>query len=166
MLSRIAPSSSLDGGAWYRVSYKGTTGFIRETNPSNGKTLMYAYSANFTDLPDGEYYTGYAQWGNAMGVVQGFGDGTFGPNQFISRQDICVLMYRYLTEYMSYELSSTTTTFGDDDSIAGYAKAAVYAMKKIGVVNGYEDGNFYPNYYATRAEVATMFANLYHWING
>lgn len=167
VLGKVEASNSLDGAVWYKVNYDGTVGYIREKSTnSSQKTLLYVYSANFTDLPDGEYYTGYAQWGNAMGVVQGFGDGTFGPNQFISRQDICVLMYRYLTEYMSYELSSTTTTFGDDSSIAGYAKAAVYAMKKIGVVNGYEDGNFYPNYYATRAEVATMFANLYHWING
>ena len=166
VLSKIAASSSLDGGVWYRVSYGGTTGFIRESNPSNGKTLLYAYSGNFTDLPDGEYYTGYAQWGNAMGVIQGYGDGTFGPEYYISRQDICVLLYRYLTEYMSYDLSSTTTTFGDDASIAAYAKQAVYAMKEIGVVNGYQDGNFYPNYYATRAEVATMFAKLYRWMNG
>ncbi len=165
VVNKISPSSSLDNNTWYRVNYSGTTGFIRESTVNNDKILLYVYSGNFQDLPNGKYYTGYAQWGNAMGIVQGYGDGRFGPDYYISRQDICVLMYRYLTEYMSYDLSSTTTTFKDDSSIADYAKTAVYAMKKIGVVNGYQDGNFYPNFYATRAEVATMFANLYRWIN-
>lgn len=166
VLGKVTASNSLDGGVWYKVNYKGTIGYIREKSTgTNPKTLLYVYTGNFTDLPNGEYYTGYAQWGNAMGVVQGFGDGTFGPNYYITRQDICVLLYRYLTEYRGYTLSSTTSTFHDDKDIAGYAKTAVYAMKKIGVVNGYENGYFYPNDYATRAEVATMFSKLYNWMN-
>ena len=42
----------------------------------------------------------------------------------------------------------------------------VYAMKSIGVVNGYSDGSFRPKGYATRAEVATMFGNLYTYLYG
>lgn len=166
VLDRVEASKSLDGGVWYKVNYKGTVGYIREQSTgTNPKTLLYVYTGNFTDLPDGEYYTGYAQWGNTMGIIQGFGDGTFGPNYYITRQDICVLLYRYLTEYRELTLSSTAQTFVDNKDIAGYAKTAVYAMKNIGVVNGYENNCFYPNDYATRAEVATMFTKLDAWLN-
>lgn len=166
VLDKISASSSLDGGVWYKVSYKGYTGYIREKSVSTPpKTLIYVYSNSFTDLESGAYYNGYVQWGSAFSLIKGIDESTFAPYDYISRQDICVLIYRYLTEYMSFNLSSTTSTFSDDANIADYAKTAVYAMKKIGVVQGYEDGCFNPYGYATRAEIATIFTNLYHWMN-
>lgn len=166
VLGRVSASNSLDGGVWYEVKYKGYQGYIRETTVSTTpKTLIYVYSGAFADLEDGSYYNGYVQWGNALGLVQGVSSSSYAPYSYISRQDLCVLIYRYLTEYMSYNLSSTTGTFTDDEDIADYAKTAVYAMKKIGVVKGYEDGSFYPFGNATRAEIATIFTNLYQWMN-
>ena len=166
VLGRVSASNSLDGGVWYEVKYKGVQGYFRETTTgSNPKTLIYVYSGLFTDLESGAYYNGYVQWGNAMGLVKGIDDNTFAPYNYITRQDICVLVHRYLTEYMSYELSTSGSTFTDDSSISDYARTAVYAMKKIGVVKGYEDGSFNPHGYATRAEIATIFTNLYQWMN-
>lgn len=166
VLGRVSASNSLDGGVWYEVKYKGVQGYFRETTTgSNPKTLIYVYSGLFTDLESGAYYNGYVQWGNAMGLVKGIDDNTFAPYNYITRQDICVLVHRYLTEYMSYELSTSGSTFTDDSNISDYARTAVYAMKKIGVVKGYEDGSFNPHGYATRAEIATIFTNLYQWMN-
>lgn len=166
ILGRVSASNSLDGGVWYEVKYKGVTGYFREkTTESNPKTLLYVYDGLFSDLEEGEYYNGYVQWGSTMGVIKGITENKYGPYNYISRQDICVLLYRYLTEYMSYNLSTSTSKFTDDAAIASYARTAVYAMRKIGVVNGYDDGGFYPQGYATRAEIATMFTNLYQWMN-
>ena len=165
VLGRVSASNSLDGGVWYEVKYKGVQGYFRETTTgSNPKTLIYVYDGLFTDLESGVYYNGYVQWGNAMGLVKGIDENTFAPYNYITRQDICVLIHRYLTEYMSYDLSTSTSKFTDDGNISDYAKTAVYAMKKIGVVNGYEDGSFNPHGYATRAEIATIFTNLYQWM--
>lgn len=166
VLGQVSSDYSLDGGVWYQVKYKGYTGYFRATTvASDPKTLLYVYDDSFKDIADGAYYNGYVQWGNALGLVKGVDSSSFAPNNYISRQDICVLIHRYLTEYMSYDLSSATGTFTDDASISEYAKTAVYAMKKIGVVKGYEDGSFNPYGYATRAEIATIFANLYQWMN-
>ncbi len=166
VLGRVSASNSLDGGVWYEVKYKGVQGYFRETTTgSNPKTLIYVYDGLFTDLESGVYYNGYVQWGNAMGLVKGIDENTFAPYNYITRQDICVLIHRYLTEYMSYDLSASTSKFTDDGNISDYAKTAVYAMKKIGVVKGYEDGSFNPHGYATRAEIATIFTNLYQWMN-
>lgn len=165
VLGRVSASNSLDGGVWYEVKYKGIQGYFRETTTgSNPKTLIYVYDGLFTDLESGVYYNGYVQWGNAMGLVKGIDENTFAPYSYITRQDICVLVHRYLTEYMSYNLSTSSSKFTDDGNISDYAKTAVYAMKKIGVVNGYEDGSFNPHGYATRAEIATIFTNLYQWM--
>lgn len=168
VLSKVSANDSIDGATWYNVEYKGEiTGYIRETlTGTNPKTLIYVYNGGFTDLPDGAFYTGYAQWGYIQGIVKGYSSTTYGPYYSITREDICVLLYRYLTEYMSYDLATTSDKFVDDSYISDYAAEAVYAMKNIGVVNGYEDGRFYPYLNASRAEVACMFANLYEYMYG
>ena len=161
----IQPQNSLDGGRWYHVKVGTVDGYMREKmTGSNGKTLLYVYSGGFTDLPNGAYYTGYAQWANIYGIMNGISSTAFSPNASISRQDICVMLYRYLKNYAGKSLSTSATSFTDDSSIASYAKDAVYAMKNIGIVNGYTDGSFKPQGYATRAEVATMFQRLYDYV--
>ena len=156
----------LDGARWYRVNTGSVTGYIRATtNNSSARKLLYVYEGSFSDLPAGAYYTGYAQWASAYGLVNGVSSTSFAPNQYIRRQDICVILYSYLTSYLGKTVSSRAATFTDDASISSYARTAVYAMKNIGVVNGYTDGSFHPTGYATRAEVAAMFESLYHYLN-
>ena len=164
VLSRVP--EGVDGGVWYRVKLNGVEGYMRETMPSNGKTLIYVYTGAFTDLPNGAYYTGYAQWAYIYGLMNGVSSTSFSPNRYISRQDICVILYRYLSNYTTKELSTALSggIFADDSSIAAYARDAVYAMKNIGVISGYTDGTFRPTGYATRAEVATMFQRLYEYL--
>ena len=158
--------SGLDGAKWYRVRVGDVEGYIREkSTSSSGKTLLYVYTGGFADLPNGIYYTGYAQWANIYGLMNGVSATSFAPNANISRQDICVMFYRYLKNYSDRTLSTSAETFKDDASISSYAKEAVYAMKNIGVVGGYSDGSFNPRGSATRAEVATMFQRLYNWMN-
>lgn len=159
--------TGIDGGLWYRVNVGGTEGYMRSIMPSNGKTLLYVYTGSFTDLPNGAYYTGYAQWANIYSIMNGVSGTTFGPNESITRQDICVMLYRYLTNYVGRSLSaSSADKFSDDSKISSYARDAVYAMQNIGVVGGYSDGTFSPRRYATRAEVAVMFERLYEYLNG
>lgn len=155
-----------DGAVWYQVKYGGYTGYIREKSTgSSGKTLLYVYTGGFQDLPAGTYYTGYAQWANIFGVMNGVSAAQFSPEQKIKREDICVLMYRYLTNYLGKSLPTNGTAFSDEAGISSYAKTAVYAMRAIGVVNGYPDNTFLPKSYATRAEVAKMFENLSAYLN-
>ena len=54
-----------------------------------------------------------------------------------------------------------TITFNDTHQISNYAKNAVDAMSKAGVINGKNRGNFDPKGLATRAEVATMIYRFF-----
>jgi hypothetical protein len=159
--------TGLDGSTWYKITYNSTTGYVREKlSSSSSKSLIYVYSGSFGDLPNGAYYTGYAQWASIYGIINGVTSSQFAPNNAITRQDICVILYRYLTSYLGKSISTSVgTAFKDNSQISSYAKSAVYAMKNIGVVQGDTNGNFNPTAYATRAEVATMFMNLYNWMN-
>ena len=156
-----------DGNYWYKVEYNGTTGYMRRNlGGDNDKTLLYVYEGGFKDLKDGAYYTGYAQWAYIYGIMNGMSSTSFSPNSNITRQDICVLLYRYLSQYSEKSISTEANAFTDSSSVSGYAKDAVNAMRNIGVITGYEDGSFRPKGYATRAEVATMFQRLYTWMYG
>lgn len=150
------------GDTWYKIIYDGTTGYVKKSY--NGKDLILAYDGGFTDVA-GQYFYGYTQWAYMNGLVNGTSSTKFSPNAAISRQDICVIMYNYLTKYLGMSISSGSKTFSDDSSIGSYAKTAVHAMSNIGIVNGYTDGSFGPKKSATRAEVATMFMRLYAYLN-
>ena len=155
-----------DGALWYNISYNGRVGYVRSVLSGPGsEKLLIAYNGKFADLGS-TYYTGYVQWAYIYGLVSGMTDTAFCPENSITRQDICVLIYNYLTAYKGRSLSAGTTQFSDDGNIADYAKTAVYAMKQIGVISGYTDGSFCPRNTATRAEVATIFMNLYNYLNG
>ncbi len=165
VLSRVP--KGVDGGQWYKINCNDAEGYVRETLPGDsGKTLLYVYTGTFKDLPNGAYYTGYAEWAYIYGIMNGVSDTKFSPNSYITRQDICVLFYRYLINYTGKKLSTEAAAFTDEADVASYALDAVHAMKNIGVLSGYSDGSVHPRGYATRAEVATMFERLYTWMYG
>jgi hypothetical protein len=117
-----------------------------------------ASSANaaFSDTAAGSYYTPYAAWASANGIVQGVGDGLFAPAREITRQEMAVMLNNYV-KFKGLELSSdVNVTFADDAEIASWAKDGVYALAGAGILNGVGGGNYAPNKTATRAEVAMM----------
>lgn len=119
----------------------------------------------FTDVPSGQWYTGAVQWGVEKGLVQGHGDGTFGTNDPITRQDTAVLAQRFLKWYseatgLTPETGAKVDSFTDASSISDYAKDAVEYCRQIGLLTGYEDGSFKPLKSITRAEAATILKRM------
>ncbi len=163
VLSTVSADKSEDGVVWYQVSYNGSTGYVRSVY--NGKTLVYV--CPFTDLTGASvsYCSGYAQWAYLNDIVNGTSSTTFSPGNAISRQDICVIIYNYLTEQLGMNLSTSSVSFSDSSSVASYAKDAVNAMVNIGIIQGDNNSKINPTAAATRAEVATMFMRLYEYLN-
>ena len=119
----------------------------------------------FTDVPSGQWYTGAVQWGVEKGLVKGQGNGIFGTNDAITRQDTAVLAERFLQWYseatgLKPESGAKVDGFTDASSIADYAKDAVEYCRQIGLLTGYEDGSFQPLKTITRAEAATILARM------
>ena len=112
-------------------------------------------SADFIDVTDGAWYSGYVSRANAIGVVNGYEDGRFGVGDKITRQDIAVILNNALN-YKAVSVQKGELNFIDNDNISDYAKEAVNVLSAMGVINGYEDGSFLPKSYATRAEAAQL----------
>jgi len=116
--------------------------------------------AHFSDVAEGQWYYKYIATAQKLGLTQGMGDGTFGVGKNISRQEMVTLLYRFAV-YMGITLKQDMefTTFTDSDAIAEYARPAVEAMVKAGIIKGM-NGAFAPEQNATRAMAAQVLYNL------
>lgn len=96
-------------------------------------------------------------------IVNGIGGEMFGKGIDITRESLCVMIYRAL-DVSDEKLNKTSekTEFLDDAEISEYAREAVYALKEAGVVSGDENGRFNPKNGATRAEAAKI---VYYTMN-
>lgn len=115
----------------------------------------HALTSSFDDVKPEDWYYGYVMALYEKKIVLGMNDTHFGSDEPISRQDICVILQRLLEEEPNGD-----ETFTDMADIADYAKDSVRLMKKLGIINGYEDGSFRPAAYATRAEVAKILCGI------
>lgn len=118
-------------------------------------------ATNFTDVATGVWYTGAVAWGTSNNIVQGLSATTFGPDQAITREQMATLIQRYV-QFAGVTLPETVEAveFTDADEIGDYAKDAVAACQKAGLINGMEDGSYQPKATATRAQVATIISRL------
>ena len=116
----------------------------------------------FTDVKNGEYYASHVDWAVKTNIVNGYGDGNFGPNDLITREQMATIMYRYIT-YKKLELAGEMKDAGyaDSDAISEYAKEAVAFCYSKGIMTGKDGNNFDPSGKATRAEVATVMMRTF-----
>ena len=114
---------------------------------------------SFTDTAPGEWYSSAVIWALDRGIVGGYGDGTFGTNDPISREQFATILWRYAGEPQT---GSGTGAFADAGDISDYARSAADWAYSAGIMRGDEAGRFNPAAYATRAEAAVI---LYNYLN-
>lgn len=118
-------------------------------------------TATFADVAADAWYAKAVSWAVAAGITQGYDSSHFGPDDLVTREQMCVFMVRFLT-YMDYDLSTYTAgdPFADDANISSWAKESVYLAKAIGLIEGVGDNYFAPQDSASRASVAVISARL------
>lgn len=114
----------------------------------------------FSDVSEGAWYYEYINTAFEAEIINGVGNNVFGVGQNITRQDICVMIYRALTQCDVEIPNVQSIEFKDAGNVADYAKEAVLKMAEAGVVNGDDLGNFNPQSFATRAETAKMLYGI------
>jgi flavodoxin len=110
---------------------------------------------DFIDTADGAWYADAVLWASQQGLVGGYGNGLFGTNDPVSREQIATILWRYAGS----PAAETGDDFADESSIASYAATAVDWARTNGIVNGKEGNHFDPKGDATRAQVATILMN-------
>ena len=111
----------------------------------------------FTDVAPGAWCAPAITWAAERGIVGGYGNGMFGPNDNITREQLAVMLWRYAG---SPAATNKELHFNDADEASGYALEALRWAVENGVMSGKGGGSLDPKGLATRAEAAQMLKNL------
>lgn len=114
-------------------------------------------SANMSDISSHWAKEAIEQLAGA-GVLGGYSDGTFRPNQAISREEIVVILSR-IVNLNSMNQDDSKGNFTDLSTANSYATQAIKSAAKAGIVSGRNDGEFDPHGNTTRAEALTIIQN-------
>ncbi len=113
----------------------------------------------FTDVDLNAWYGQNIAWAENKKLISGKDD-LFNPNDAITREEMAVILAKYL-EYKDIELPVVNEVpFIDMDAVSYEAKTAVADMKKYGLIAGIGGNLYAPKQDATREQVAYIFMNL------
>ena len=112
----------------------------------------------FTDVQSGAWYTDAITWATQKGIVSGYGNGQFGPDDHITREQLAVMLWRYAGQPTS---NASLNGFTDIDKASSYALTALQWAVEKGIISGKGNGTLDPTGNATRAEVAQMLMNYF-----
>ena len=116
---------------------------------------------SFYDVAAGQWYTDAILWGQSTGIISGYGNGLFGTNDLVTREQMCVMLSRYL-QWAGYALPAVTAAkqFGDNAQIADWAAESIRFCQMHGLINGRSNGLFAPKENATRAENSAVLRRV------
>ena len=120
----------------------------------------------FTDIPAEQWYTDAVIWANESGIVTGYGEGIFGANDSITREQIAAILYRY-AKLKEYDISETTelTVYTDAASTSSWAKQAMKWAVSRELIAGTSSTTLSPSGTATRAQIATILMRYIENVN-
>ncbi|MEC0238309.1 S-layer homology domain-containing protein [Paenibacillus dokdonensis] len=95
----------------------------------------------------------------SAGILNGYGDGAFKPNQTISREEIVIILSR-IVNLDHVNKNAAKGNFTDMASASSYAAGSIKDAAEAGIIDGKNSGTFDPQGYATRAEALTVILNV------
>ena len=173
-----APFTDVADDAWYKeaVDYVYANGLMSGTSATTFAPNMLlsramiaqvvhnlednpaaAEQGVFTDVAAGAWYADAVDWAAGEGIVSGYGNGKFGPEDNITREQMALILYGY-AQYKGYDVSASgeLSSFTDGASTSGWAAEAVRWAVGSGLLSGKGGGVLDPQGTATRAEVASI----------
>ena len=116
------------------------------------------YYMPFADVDQAAWYAEAVRWAASCGIVAGYDNGNFGPNDPITREQLAAILYRcaaYRQEDTSIGADTNILSFTDAVSVSEYAVPALQWACGAGILQG-ADGALLPTHPATRAQTAAI----------
>ena len=170
--------SDVPGNAWYHsyvdyaLSKQYMTGvsagrFSPESTVTRAQvaTILYAKKGrpsyepgtSFKDVHSGDWFYTPVLWAAKAGLVAGYTNGNFGPNDPITREQLVAILYQYAQkEGKSTWNLGNLSGYPDAGSVANYAQAAMRWAVSVGLIKGNDAGYLQPGKTASRAEIAVI----------
>ena len=159
--------------AWYAdaVAYcreqglmSGTTATTFSPNETTSRamlvTVLYRHAGSpqstqsnrFSDVAPDAWYDDAVAWASANGIVGGYPDGRFGPDDPVTREQLAAILWRSAGQ----PEAENGLPFADQESVSAYATPAIAWARERGVISGKSGNRFDPAGQATRAETAAI----------
>ena len=171
------PFEDVSPGAWYeeavRYAYfhnimEGTsaTTFVPNKSLTRAEAVQVLYNlegqptvsgnVSFPDLVY-EWYKPAIAWAEQTSVVDGYEDGTFRPDEPVTRQEFAQMLYNYAA-YKGYDLTAQgdLSSFPDGNEVQEWAVPAMAWANGNELINGHDDGTLEPAGTTTRAQAASI----------
>lgn len=111
----------------------------------------------FSDVASGKWYSEAVSWASSKDIVNGYGNGIFGPEDTITREQMAAILYRY-ANYKDYDVSASTSLskYIDSTQTSSYAAESMAWANATGLIAGTSSTTLSPKGRATRAQAATI----------
>ena len=147
-LTRFEPVGSLSRAMIVTILYR------QEGSPS------VSGAAGFLDVSSGQWYSAGVAWAAKNGIVNGYGNGSFGPDDNVSREQMLTILYRYAQQKgIDTSARGSLSRYPDAGNISSYAEIPYRWAIAEGVIAPLTS-NLYPAMYAFRGEAAVAFKAL------
>ena len=149
------------------MSGTGDTVFSPDTATTRGMLVAILYrmegspaaesDAKFTDVSAGQYYADAAAWASENNIVNGYGNGAFGPEDPVTREQMAAVLYRY-AQLKIYDIAATGNLAGFSDlgDVSAYAANPLKWAVGNGLISGMENDALAPGNSTTRAQTAEI----------
>lgn len=111
---------------------------------------------SYKDVPEGHWAYSYIRTVTKHQIFEGYQDGSFHPDQPVSRGELASVMARYLKldQATSLELHFNDVTAGS------WSASAIETLARHGMLQGYSDGTFRPNQAIVRSEAVALINRM------
>ena len=111
----------------------------------------------YTDVADGKYYSKAVTWAKEANVIAGYSNGKFGYNDPITREQLAIILNRYVKSLgLPYTADYDLTQYSDASDMWSYSKGPIQWTAANGIMGG-SNGKIRAKAFATRAECSKMF---------
>mgnify|MGYP000182727316 CR=1 FL=1 len=174
------PFTDVDEAAWYfdAVRYVFENGLLQGTSDTlfspdltttramivtvlwrMAEEPVINYAMTFDDVSEGLWYSEAVRWAAGEGIVTGYDDTRFGPNDAVTREQLAAMLYRYAVSQgrdVSVGEDTNILSYADAFSVSEYAVSALQWACGEGIVTGRDDGTLSPQDSALRSEFSAM----------
>lgn len=121
------------------------------------------YEQKFSDVTDGQFYSLAVTWASDYEIVTGYSNGSFGPADWINREQLATMLYRYACKQgYKTNIFKDDSIYPDADKVTEYAADAVRWCLWNGIITG-DGGKLNPQGEVDRAVAATMISRFIDW---
>ena len=141
----FSPNSTTTRGQLVTILYR-----------AEGGPTVYE-TAKFDDVPAGKWYSKAVSWASENGIVSGYGNGRFGPNDGVTREQMVTILRRYAeSRHIDTNKRVDLSNYTDYKTISTYAVAPMQWAVAEGLISGTSKTDLSPKGTSTRAQIAVV----------